>query len=174
MTLDVPNPETDTTLIGKFYNNHGTVGHESDPYYSLLNPKYTLTDCTSELDYLNSDTGTPHHATDPYDYDAVFDEIKESGDSPKLQKLESADAQTILNVVTQTDTPIQQYLSKDLKDDVTYRNFKSLDISNSPDGFLYKMVQSNPEDKIDKIYSLDKNKLNNFSTQVFNPLQGII
>jgi hypothetical protein len=169
MTLDSPDP---TTLIGQFYLNHGTADHTTDPYYSLLNPIFAVTDCPDELLYLNNESSTqPHHTTNSYD--EVVDEIRNSGDSPKLQKLESAEAQTILNVVTQTDTPIQNYLDNDLSDAVTYRNFKSLDISNSPDGYLYKVVQSNPEDKIDKIYSLDENKLNNFSTLTFNPLQGI-
>jgi hypothetical protein len=169
MTLDIQ--ATDTTLIGVFYNNHGTVGHESDPYYSLLNPIYTLTDCEGPLEYLSHTSGQPRHTT--YSRNDVFEEIAASGDTPKLQKLESADAQTILNVATQTDTPIQQYLNSDLHDDVTYRDFKSIDISNSPDGHLYKVVQSNPEDQIDKVYSLDENKLNNFSTTNFNPLQDI-
>jgi hypothetical protein len=45
-----------------------------------------------------------------------------------------------------------------------------LDVTNSPDGKLYKMIQSNPEDQIDKIVLFGNNQQNNFSVNEFNPL----
>jgi hypothetical protein len=78
----------------------------------------------------------------------------------------------LINIVTQTDTPMEQYLSNDLSNSVQYRNFKSLDINNSPDGKLYKIVQSNEEDTIDKVVLFGENQQSNFSTRAFNPLYG--
>jgi hypothetical protein len=139
----------------------------------MLNPIYTITGA-GELGYLTAGPDVADHKTDESLSD-VLTEVKFSGDLTQLFKQETITAQTILNVISQTDTPIQEYLSDPtagLGNDVTFRNFKSLGINNSPDDILYKVVQSNPEDKIDKIYSLDENKLNNFSIHDFNPLQN--
>jgi hypothetical protein len=47
-----------------------------------------------------------------------------------------------------------------------------LDVTNSPDGKLYKIVQSNPEDKVDKVVLFGENQQNNFSTLSFDPMLG--
>jgi hypothetical protein len=98
-------------------------------------------------------------------------QIQNSGDLALLALEENKIQADLINVVTQTDTPMQEYLlSQDMEKKVDIRNFKSIDITNSPDGKLYKMVQSNPDDKIDKVVLFGKNQQDNFSTTEFNPL----
>lgn len=64
----------------------------------------------------------------------------------------------IYEVVGSVGTPIVQYLDDTetgLGNDVKWRNFKSLNIANSSDQIFYKMVQSNPNDEIDKMCLID-------------------
>jgi hypothetical protein len=160
------------TLLGTFYTNHNKP---EDPYYSLLHPSITIQN-TIQLLYINDATGnTSNKDKTEIDKELNYDKSEYeygTGDLNLLTQEESPLEAELINTVTQTDTPMQQYLNKDLSDKVQWRNFKSLDITNSPDGKLYKMVQSNPEDKIDKVVLFDDNQQNNFSTTAFNPMFG--
>jgi hypothetical protein len=108
-------------------------------------------------------------------------ELLSSGDSAILASQENVLANTLLSMVSGQDTPFQNYLrTPALRDQVEYRTFRSLDINNSPDNIMYKVVQSNPEDVVDKVVTFDTSAVekqhianNNFSNTAFNPLSSI-
>jgi hypothetical protein len=96
----------------------------------------------------------------------------------------SKQTQLLLNEASTTDTPIQNYMSdavSGLGNQVEYRQFKSMDIDNSPDNIFYKVVQSNPvvtdhtakrDVHVDEITTFDNAPFNNnFDIENFNPLQ---
>jgi hypothetical protein len=93
----------------------------------------------------------------------------------------SKQTQLLLNEAANVDTPIQQYMDTDLATQVEYRQFRSIDIDNSPDNIFYKVVQSNPnvhnditdrDVHIDEITTFNDNQFNNnFSVDDFKPLQ---
>jgi hypothetical protein len=96
----------------------------------------------------------------------------------------SKQTQLLLNEASTTDTPIQNYMSdtvSGLGNQVEYRQFKSMDIDNSPDNIFYKVVQSDPLVKdntttrdvhVDEITTFDNVSFNNnFAIGDFDPLQ---
>jgi hypothetical protein len=111
-------------------------------------------------------------------------DINTSGDSPSLLTSENKTSSNILNTITQTDTPIQEYMlgtSTDGQRDnmlnrLDFRPFTSIDVDGS--NSFYKIVQSNPNDTIDKSVLFNGNVANwgtgqnNFDINDFNPLQN--
>jgi hypothetical protein len=162
------NDQTDS-LIKAFYDLHNKPG---DSYYStLLHPLIEIENNNTEyatLSYLNN---SADHKSNKI-YSDIINELDISGDLKLLGAKENAIVAELINTVTQTDTPMEQYLDQSMKDKVDWRNFKSLDINNSPDGKSYKIVQSNPEDKIDKVVLFNNNQHDNFSTSLFDPMYG--
>jgi hypothetical protein len=157
------------TLLKSFYDKHNKP---TDPYYdTLLHPVLEIKSPT-QLDYFDDEHSNNHQSS--MNFDDIMAEINgdtTNSDHALLLLEENKIEANLINVVTQTDTPMQEYLrSQDMENKVDIRNFKSIDITNSPDGKLYKMVQSNPDDKIDKVVLFGKNQQDNFLTTEFNPL----
>lgn len=69
----------------------------------------------------------------------------------------------IYNTMTTSNTPVTQWIDSDesgLKNDLTYRYFKSINITGTDEGIFYKVVKSDPTDTIDKMVLFeDPNKL---------------
>jgi hypothetical protein len=85
-----------------FYDDHGI--DPTDPYYNILNPTLTVNGTTA-LAYL----GPSNHEAGKT-YDECQTDLGETGDLAQLQQQESDKLAEIVNIVTQTDTPIEKYL----------------------------------------------------------------
>ncbi|WEK83295.1 MAG: ABC transporter permease [Mycoplasma sp.] len=73
------------------------------------------------------------------------------------EKLKNASDELYQYAATK-DTPLDLFLKTNYHDQVSFRDFNSLEISNSADNIFYKAVASDPEDNIDKLVNL---KINN-------------
>ncbi|MCQ3908282.1 MAG: hypothetical protein MJ200_01695 [Mycoplasmoidaceae bacterium] len=58
---------------------------------------------------------------------------------------------SIYSAMTTGNTPLAKYLDTNYKDQLTYRYFKSINVTASTDNIFYKIINSNPEDTIDKM-----------------------
>lgn len=58
---------------------------------------------------------------------------------------------SIYSLMTTGNTPLAKMLDTDYSNEVYYRYFKSINVTASTDNIFYKIINSNPEDKIDKM-----------------------
>jgi hypothetical protein len=116
------------------------------------------------------------------DFQNIKSELKESGEQDKIDTFIQSISQELIDYVNNLDTPMQEYMNG-LKNNGTiadYQKFKALNINSSSDSIYYKIVQSNQEDAIDKLYTFDNYKnlrTTNFSSNLdpnkhrdYNPL----
>ncbi|MDR2823161.1 MAG: ABC transporter permease [Mycoplasmataceae bacterium] len=171
LKLDTHNLTSNDALF-QFWNTY----HADKAYENILWPTISIDKSTTELTYLNN-ASAPHKSAE--DFELIMEELHDSGDNIYVANKENELATQLLSIVSNDHTPFQQYLDG-INNQVEYRQFKSLDISNSPDNVMYKVVQSNPYDIVDKMVSFDTSKGNkmpitdnNLDNDSFNPLASI-
>ncbi|MCQ3915722.1 MAG: hypothetical protein MJ195_03235 [Mycoplasmoidaceae bacterium] len=57
----------------------------------------------------------------------------------------------IYSLMTTGNTPLAKFLDTEYADELYYRYFKSVNVTASTDNIFYKIINSNPEDQIDKM-----------------------
>jgi hypothetical protein len=104
------------SLLTTFYENHGS--DSKDPYYSLLHPLITINN-SKELEYIKHTTGADRHSS--YTKSVIDAELGSNGtgDLNLLTAAEAPNEAELINVVTQTDTPMQAYLNQQMSDKVS-------------------------------------------------------
>jgi hypothetical protein len=145
-----------------------------DQYFNFI---VTISGSSDSIDYEDGS----HQSSKTHDY--IMNQLVslDTHDMTVISGESSKQTQLLLNEAATTDTPIQQYMDTDLADQVEYRQFKSMDIDNSPDNIFYKVVQANPDVfnnvtnkdvHVDDVTTFNKNQFdNNFKTNDFQPLQ---
>ncbi|GHU51504.1 hypothetical protein FACS189459_7320 [Bacilli bacterium] len=97
------------------------------------------------------------------DYKNVSNQLNESGDLPKANNQLFAIQQKLNALSNGIDSPIKNYLKSNLNDSISFRPLNSLFLNTSNDNILYKVIQSDPLDSIDKIVTFPnqyKNSVN--------------
>jgi hypothetical protein len=102
-----------------------------------------------------------------------FNEYVQTNNLEINKKLSNA-SNTLINFVKKNFNPLQNFLNNQLSTEIEFRKFKSFNISNSSDNLNYKIIDSNPGDKIDSLclinYNGKENGRTNFSSSSFAPL----
>lgn len=83
-----------------------------------------------------------------------------SGSSTISDKLKDA-ADELYQISGTKDTPLDQHLKSEYSNQLMFRDFNSLEISNSSDKIFYKGVNSSIDDQIDKLVNIDINNNTN-------------
>jgi len=193
----------DASSISQFYNSSsGVPGYEMADatggykHFYLLLPSVIDTNTTSEVytflksNYQNNtDFWSYTYGSDDQIGDLIFPIVeidsatslgtytdvtwKNTDDYTYVVQQCNAYITKLDQYITNNFSPLQNYLSSEFEGSVYYKQFRSLDITMSNDNIYYKIVQSNPEDSIDKMYLLNyNNKLtgrNNFSQNDYDP-----
>ncbi|MBQ0045583.1 MAG: ABC transporter permease [Mycoplasma sp.] len=108
-------------------------------------PTY-VTDLQSILDSWNAGTEPTDEQMESLAENNIF-----ADDYQDCLSFLSSQTQNIYSVMTTTDTPLALHLDKKYADEVEHRFFKSINVTATKDNIFYKIIDSNPEDTIDKM-----------------------
>ncbi|MCQ3907396.1 MAG: hypothetical protein MJ219_01185 [Mycoplasmoidaceae bacterium] len=75
--------------------------------------------------------------------------------------------QTIYNIMTTSNTKLSLFLDDTYPNEVEHRFFKSINVTGTKDNIFYKIIDSNPNDTIDKMV-LFADKAGRFGNHLFN------
>lgn len=173
----------DDSLVGTFYNQHKdeTSGVAHDLIYrscEIIN--------NNKLTYMNGATGTPPTSTKTKEeISKELNGTEGNSDSKDITAYFASWSNDLLNYLEQENSPLNQYLtSDDMKDEVYFRNYSSLNINNSTDSIFYDVVLSQPEDEthpydsiVDREILFDDSDFNyigwhNFADSEWKPYQN--
>lgn len=174
---------SDDSLVGTFYNKH--KDETSGVAHDLIYRSYTITN-SNHLTYMDGASGTPPKSTKTAKQ--ISEELigtEGNSDSKDITAYFASWTNDLLNYLEQENSPLNQYLTSDeMKDEVYFRNYSSLNINNSTDGIFYDVVLSQPEDEthpydsiVDREILFDNSDFNyigwhNFSDSEWKPYEN--
>ncbi len=174
---------TDDSLVGTFYNQH--KDETSGVAHDLIYRSYTIIN-NNHLTYMDGASGTPPKSTKTVEQ--ISEELRgteENSDSKDITAYFASWSNDLLNYLEQENSPLNQYLtSDDMKDEVYFRNYSSLNINNSTGDIFYDVVLSQPEDEthpydsiVDREILFDDSDFNyigwhNFADSEWKPYQN--
>lgn len=163
--LDI-NDIADHTAIKEFYLNVLNNEEEWNSFDRFLAPIVTITVDDNRdhqqkklYDYATSEQQAygkdfPSQTTNK-DLASIIDLINHGfTDTGKINEKLKESGDELYQYAATKDTPLDEKLRNDYKHQLTFRDFSSLEISNSADNIFYKAVSSNKEDTIDKLVNL--------------------
>lgn len=174
----VADPNGDT-LIDQYY-----AAHKDDLQDDLIYKTFTVTN-DNKLEYTFSTSGD-HKSTKDYteiqkELSETIDKDKYKTDNEVITSEINAWSNKIVTFLSETNSPLNSYLSSDednMSSEVYFRNFSSLKINNAGDNVFWDVVQSSPDDEVDKQILFDNSEFNNlgwnnFSIEDWAPGEGI-
>lgn len=90
-----------------------------------------------------------------------------SRDYEEFIKFLTQQSQNTFSAMTTTDTPLAMYLDQKYKDELEYRFFKSVNVTATKDNIFYKIIDSNPEDTIDRMV-LFEDPIGRYGNQLYS------
>lgn len=120
-----------TFKVTAIYNQE----HPHDNLYRRLNNLYTVQESGYTTDNWDVIAGDNLFSTDYQDF----------------SKFLNNQSQETLSLMTTKDTPLAVQLTDKYSKELNYRFFKSLNVTATKDNIFYKIIDSNPEDSIDKM-----------------------
>ena len=98
-----------------------------------------------------SDVIKEGHAPTAVQMNAVVSSNFFQNDFNEFNKLLSDQTTLIQNEMTTTNTPLTLHIDQEYANELSYRHFKSINITASGDKIFYKVIESSPEDTIDSM-----------------------
>ncbi len=171
---------TGDSPIDKFYQQY--YNDEDSPEYQLIYKTLIVTNA-NHLTYMTDEAKHESSFSDLEIQNQLSDVANQGKDSDTvvINTFLTSWSTDLNNYLTEYNSPLNQYLSSDLKNEVYFRNFRSLKINNSTDGVFYDVVESCPEDDahpydsiVDREIIFDTNDFdglgwNNFSVDDWKP-----
>mgnify|MGYP002470445045 CR=1 FL=1 len=153
------------SAIDKFYKQY----HNNPDYQEYFYRTIKVTN-SNKLTYMENAQPGNKSTFSSADIHQQLSDAKHSGADSDIAKINAALSEwstDLNNYLSEYNSPLNDYLSNDLKNQVYFRNFRSLKINNSTDTVYYDMVESCPEDDLHPYDSIVDREII-FNTNQFN------
>lgn len=156
------------TLIDQFYTEHYNDAPTTDEY-KLIYRSFTVEN-SNQLTYMDNEQ--THKSSK--NYGEIQQELAKQTttglpDSSIISTELANWSSELVEYVSEKNSPLHEYLSTELNNEVYFRNFSSLKINNSIDNIFYDVVQSLPADSNHKYESIVDREII-FNNEQFNNL----